>query len=200
MMKNILSDRWQARFTVGGLILFGAVVGGVGSWFSSSNRSFESTAFAANRIATMGSGNGTWVDSAGSKKVSMATGLIDEGVEGLFALDHQTGNLFCWVLNPRNGVTIGEFTTNVQATMGLAAGGDPDFSMVTGAMLFQGGRGNNERPINSVVYVSEGNSGKVAGFSLNWNQAIASRNAPQGGPMGVVFTGTVRGGLASRDQ
>ena len=58
--------------------------------------------------------------------ISMATGQIDADIEGVFVLDHQTGQLTCWVLNPRGlagarGI-IGKFTYNVLSDLGLERG------------------------------------------------------------------------------
>lgn len=190
-MKAIFSPRTQARMAVLGLVSFGMVLGLIaGPWVQ--NHSFEATASASmNRM----------LDSAAAgKKVGLATGLIDDGVEGLFALDYETGNLFCWIINPRNGQPMGQFTATVPTDMGLGVGGDNDYVLTTGRMLFQGGRGNNQRPVNCVAYVAEGNSGKVIGYSLSWNQAQANRNNGQVGNLVPFFSSTVRGALASRDQ
>lgn len=201
--SGLLSPRWQTRFTIVGLMAIGAFCGVfVNRWISSAD-SLGSAGLAGpwESFAAASSLKTSLLDSAsGGKKVSLATGLIEDGTEGLFALDHETAVLYCWVLDPRNGNTIGQFTANVGTQMGLAPGGDLDFVMTTGALPFQGGRAANARPINSVVYVAEGNSGKVVGLSLGWNQTLATRSAPQEGLMNVVFTGTVRGVLASRDQ
>lgn len=203
-MKLELTSRWQNRLAIWGLLLTGVIVGfGLSRWTGAAGASrldgqnllqvIESSAI-ANTPA--------WLDSASrGNKVSLATGMIHEGVEGIFALDHQTGNLFCWVLDPRSMALVAEYATNVPFQMGIAGtGGDFDFVMTTGQLRFQGGLGGNARPIQSVVYVAEGNSGKVGGFSFNWAQPMAVRGVGQQGPMTMVFAGTVRSPLANRDQ
>lgn len=191
-MNRIFSQRTQARLAVFGLVAIG-MVGGLlaAQWMG--GRSVEPTAFAAPNPLI-------WDSAASGKKVSMATGLIDEQVEGLFALDHETGNLFCWVINPRNGQPLGQFTAVVPNDMGLAVGGEKDYVLTTGRMVFQGGRGGNARPANCVAYVAEGNSGKVIGYTMSWSQALANRNTAQAGNLQAFFSGTVRGALAARDQ
>ena len=43
--------------------------------------------------------------AASGKSISMATGLVDRQrlVEGMFILDHLSGRLQCWLVNPRTG-------------------------------------------------------------------------------------------------
>ncbi len=113
-------------------------------------------------------------DSASSgKMMSCATGWIDEDVEGLFVLDHLTGTLYCWVIDPRTGVLGASFQTNVTADLspdGRAA--DVDYVMVTGSVRFSGNRftGPN-RPARTVVYVGEGNNGRVGAYMLRYRGA-----------------------------
>lgn len=203
-MKLELTSRWQNRLAIWGLLLTGVIAGFfLSRWTGAAGTSrldgqnllqvIESSAIASTPA---------WLDSASrGNKVSLATGVIHDGVEGIFALDHQTGNLFCWVLDPRSMALVAEYATNVPFQMGLAGtGGDFDFVMTTGQLPFQGGAGGNARPIQSVVYVAEGNSGKVGGFSFTWAQPMAVRGVGQQGPMTMVFAGTVRSPLANRDQ
>ena len=51
--------------------------------------------------------------SHGSETFAMATGDISDGVEGLFCLDFLTGDLSCFVINPRSGAPGGLFRTYV---------------------------------------------------------------------------------------
>src|SRR4051794_23038843 len=52
--------------------------------------------------------------SHGSDGFAMATGNIDEESDGLYTLDYLTGDLACWVFNPRSGNFTALFTANVQ--------------------------------------------------------------------------------------
>lgn len=196
------SERWRNRLAVLGLILVGVCLGsgiGTGFWTQSSESTASSRALRLIENSAIAA-SPNWLDTAArGNKVSMATGLINDGVEGVFALDHKTGNLFCWVLDPRNLAMTAEYATNVPLQLGLGEGGDYDFVMTTGQINFQGGRAGNVRPVGCVVYVAEGNSGKVGGFSFNWAQPLAVRGAPQQGPMNMVFTGTVRSPLLSQE-
>lgn len=55
--------------------------------------------------------------SHGASSFAMATGPIDDTVEGLFCLDFVTGDLTCYVLNPRTGRGAGLYKTNVTADL-----------------------------------------------------------------------------------
>jgi len=187
------------------LVLTG-VVGGYGiaqfGGSSQANSSLLESKRLLNVVESSGIANSpAWLDSASrGNKVSLASGMISDGVEGIFALDHQTGTMFCWVLDPRTMALMAEYATNVPAQLGLGIGGEFDFVMTTGMLPNRAGQGGNARPAQCVVYVAEGNSGKVGGFSFNWAQPMAVRGAGQQGPMNLVFAGTVRSPLATRDQ
>ena len=107
--------------------------------------------------------------AARSKSISMATGLIDNNVEGLFVLDHISGNLQCWVLSPRTGQVGGVYRANIYQAMGTVKGGEADFVMTTGNFFFTGNNSGNVAPGQSVCYVADTKTGKVVGFGLVYN-------------------------------
>lgn len=130
-------------------------------------------------------------DSAsGGKTVSMATGSVIEGADGLFILDHMTGILQCWILNPRNGDVGGIYVVDVNAAMGLDKG-DPDFVMTTGEFFLRGRRGNMDFS-DTICYVAEGKSGKAAGFSLSYDKTGIQSGVVQKGEMRMVCSGPIR--------
>ena len=141
-------------------------------------------------------------DTANSgKAVSLATGLVDEDVEGLFVLDHLSGNLQCWVINPKTGGVAAIFAASPATDMGLDKGGDTDFVMCTGGVNFTArGRTGNARPANVICYVADGNSGKVVGYSLVFDRQAAIRGDTQGGLLEVVCRGFAREAGQIRDQ
>src|SRR2546423_472901 len=57
--------------------------------------------------------------SHGSDTFAIATGYVDEDVEGLYTLDFLTGDLQCFVVNPRNGAMGGWFKTNVASVLSV---------------------------------------------------------------------------------
>jgi hypothetical protein len=60
--------------------------------------------------------------SHGAETMAVATGSIDEG-EGLFVLDYLTGELNCFVLNPRaNSKFNARFRANVVQILGVEQG------------------------------------------------------------------------------
>lgn len=141
-------------------------------------------------------------DTANSgKAISLATGLVDENVEGLFVLDHLSGNLQCWVINPKTGGVAAIFAASPATDMGLDKGGDTDYVMCTGGVNFTArGRTGNARPANVICYVADGNSGKVVGYSLVFDRQAAIRGNTQGGMLEVVCRGFAREAGAIRDQ
>ncbi len=139
-------------------------------------------------------------DSAsGGKSVSVATGRIDGDIEGLFVLDHLTGNLFCTMLSPRTGQQVGLFQTNVTLQLGDRVG-DPDFAMATGYIeLGVAGRTGNVRPAQCVCYVSEGNSGRVLAYTLQFDRQRLQNAVPQEGPLQLIWQGSIRAPGLRRD-
>lgn len=136
-------------------------------------------------------------DSAsGGKTISMATGSITGDADGLFILDHMTGILQCWLLNPRTGTVGGIYVADVGIALGLDKG-DPDFVMTTGDFFIRAG--GNQKPANTICYVGEGKSGKVAGFSLAYNKAGIQQGAVQRGELRMVCSGPVRQAGAIRE-
>ncbi len=150
------------KFVITSLLLFAFV--GVGYFVGQQGGSpdFVSSAHAF-------PANLPWESASSGKQLSMATGRIEEGVEGVFALDHLTGDLFCWYLNPRDGSLARSAPVNVATYFNVD--GDSDYVMCTGLLNVRGGRSGGDRLANSVVYVGEGNSGKVAAFSIFYGSA-----------------------------
>ena len=129
--------------------------------------------------------------AAAGKSMAMATGPIDEDIEGLFVLDYLTGDLYCWVLGPA-GNWMGEFKTNVVAEFGgVDKGKSPEYIMTTG-MIRPGGTTGQGKPANTVCYVGDANSGKVLAFSLVWNRTASRSGTPQVGTLNRVAFGMTR--------
>ena len=136
-------------------------------------------------------------DSAsGGKTISMATGSVTPEVEGLFILDHLTGTLQCWLLNPRNGAVAGIYSADVNAVMELDKG-EPDFVMTAGDFFFRAS--GAQKPANSICYVGEGKSGKVAGFGLAYDKSGFQNGVVQTGELKVICSGPVRKAGAIRE-
>lgn len=132
--------------------------------------------------------------SSVGKNISMATGPVDEDVEGLFVLDHLTGTLSLIVVNPRGMggpvPIIGQFTANVTSDLGLEKGKETDYVMTVGGVSAL--RGGGPRPAQCVVYVADGNTGNVVGYSLTWDKTAANSSRPQGGALIRVMVAKAR--------
>ncbi len=128
----------------------------------------------------------------GANTMAIATGPIDEGVEGLFILDFLTGDLQCLVMNPRNGALGGLYKHNVIADLGVEQGKQPKYLMVTGNAEFRYTGGGAIRPAQSVVYIADANTGHWAAYMLPWNRQAATYNFGQFNPMIPLGKGNAR--------
>jgi hypothetical protein len=125
------------------------------------------------------------------ESMSIATGSIDEGIEGIFVLDFISGDLTCGVLNPRTGQVGGMFKRNVGADLGVQQGKQPKYLMTTGIYTAPAA-GKNTRPAQSIVYVADSTSGKYIGYMLPWNSQLLNSNVAQVQPMVPILTGAAR--------
>lgn len=120
--------------------------------------------------------------AATSETMAMATGRIDDQVEGLYTLDFLTGDLNCFVLSPRLGKFVGWFKINVTTQLPVERGKKPQYVLATGNWEPVGGS-TNQRPANSVVYVADANTGMFAAYTFPWAKGAASANVAQSTPM-----------------
>ena len=138
--------------------------------------------------------------SHSGKSFAMATGMIDNDIEGLFTLDFLTGDLKCWVINPRQAMAgwSGGFQHNVIADLGVQQGKEPNYVMVTGQANFSRG-GAQSTPANCVVYVADANTGNFAAYTIYWNSTMSKTGALQSGPFQRILVGQART-LTVREQ
>jgi hypothetical protein len=130
--------------------------------------------------------------SHSGKSMAMATGLIDEEAEGLFTLDYLTGDLQCYVLNPRYATQwSGIFKYNVVQDLGIEQGKEPNYVMVTGQTQFVRGTGT-QTPAMCVLYVMDANSGNFAAYGLAWNRTMARGPQTQTGTLARLQMGKAR--------
>ncbi|MEM7455831.1 MAG: hypothetical protein AAF456_15870 [Planctomycetota bacterium] len=142
--------------------------------------------------------------SSKGKTMSLATGLIDNNrgdlAEGLFLLDHLTGNLDCWVINTRTGEVSAKFSSNVARDMALEQLGDVDYVMVTGRTDFVGANAGNVRPAKCICYVADANSGAVVAYGIQFNPTAFAQGDLQQSEMILLTSGMARGQQVERDQ
>jgi hypothetical protein len=128
--------------------------------------------------------------ATGGKSLAIATGVVDESTEGVFVLDYLTGDLQCWVINPRAGQFTNMFKYNVIADLGVEQGKTPDYVMTTGVADFRGPASNAVG--RSVVYVADGNTGNVGCYAVPWNRQAALNMSLQVGALQRVAVGKAR--------
>lgn len=125
------------------------------------------------------------------ENMAIATGLIDDDVEGLFTLDFVTGDLFCSVLNHRSQQFNARFGTNILEALPLSTPQKrPKYLMVTGLANFE--RRNQASPGLSVVYVVDANTGQFAAYGLPWHRGMARAERPQVGNLLLLDVGNAR--------
>ncbi len=188
----------KALFALGGLAVFALVFAGAiaGTYFANQ---FSKGGFDTEVPIVLKADS-----AAGGKSLSMATGLIDRErfVEGLFVLDHLSGNLQCWVLNPQTGARAGHYVANVFQDLELGKGGDNDLVMVVGQFNVNNSRlrKGNQVPAGCLCYVGDGNTGKVVGYSFLYDRQMILRNGVQNAPMTVAIRGIAREAAMTRDN
>ncbi|MCL4207572.1 MAG: hypothetical protein KJ000_34235 [Pirellulaceae bacterium] len=130
--------------------------------------------------------------SHSGESMALATGQIDEDVEGLFVLDYLTGDLQCYVMNPRTFTWGGVFKYNVVRDLGIEQGKKPNYAMVTGAVVFQRGAAARQTPALCAVYVADANTGNFAAYGLGWDRTAARGGVPQQGTLSLLGVGKAR--------
>jgi hypothetical protein len=125
--------------------------------------------------------------SHGADTFAIATGPVDEEIEGLYTLDFVTGDLQCFVLNSRTGAMAGRFMINVNdpKIFGAKRGKKPNFLVTTG-LFSAGASSGGAKPAASVCYVVDANTGDVAAFSFPWSRSVTTSGGVQGMPMVLV--------------
>ena len=125
------------------------------------------------------------------ESMSMATGPIDEEMEGVFLLDFVTGELACAVINSRTAKVGGVFKTNVIKELGIEEAKKPAYLMTTGNATFVG-RVGNQQPARCIVYVCDQNTGNFGAYSFTWNRTLAQKGTLQAGPMILLHKDNAR--------
>ena len=200
--KRVTLAAVGAGFLLGVTFCFGMAVGSGTAWFSKSESKTIATVPESDSMALARAEMESYLLRAGTaspgKKLAVATGQIDQDIEGVFVLDFLTGDLFCWVINRFKGGLGGRFRINVAGEFGGVLGNASDFVLTTG-LFRQAGRSSQLRMAECIVYVADGNTGKVVGYSLPWNRTRAQAGAAQEGPFQKVFEGLTRSANIERD-
>lgn len=120
--------------------------------------------------------------ASSSETMAIATGRIDDDIDGLYTLDFLTGDLQCFVLNPRSGKYVGWFKTNVTNQLPVEKGKKPQYMLATGDWSPTGFQ-TTQRPCGSVCYVADANTGMVMSYYFPWVKGAASTGITQSTPM-----------------
>lgn len=108
---------------------------------------------------------------------AMATGPMDFDLEALFFLDFLTGNLKAAVLSTSSGKFTSLYETNVMNDLRVDPTKNPKYLLVTGLANLRRA-GGQIQPGNSVVYVADVTSGRVAAYAIPWSPQQATAGAP----------------------
>jgi hypothetical protein len=108
---------------------------------------------------------------------AISTGALDDVTEAVYFLDFTTGELHAAVVSPVTRRFNAFFHANVHRDMGIVDAKNPQFLMVTGNTLFRPNAGALQ-PGNSVVYVAEMTSGKLAAYNVPWSPTFSQSGAP----------------------
>jgi hypothetical protein len=108
------------------------------------------------------------VATQGVDGFALATGAVDNSVEGVYFLDTLTGDLKGAVLNLSNGQFATFYQSNILKDFQVDGSKPPKFLMVTGLAALRHGP-SQVQPGLSVVYVMEVNSGVLAAYGVPWN-------------------------------
>jgi len=112
--------------------------------------------------------------SAGNKAFSVATGQIDENIEGLFILDGLTGDLTGHIVSTFNGKFFARMQHNVLGDLGIEDDKNTQLLMVTGLWNFRGQTGQI-RPSNSIIYIVDASTGNFAAYAVPWNKTMLNK-------------------------
>ena len=113
--------------------------------------------------------------SFGDIPKAIVAGTEKAGRDAYGFLDFLTGELQCWVPNPRkiDGGYQAVFKANVIDSLGIEKGKAPDYILTTGEISTVGRGASGAAPANCVCWVADCNTGRVVMYSLVFNRNAA---------------------------
>lgn len=129
--------------------------------------------------------------AATSDQFAVATGSIDQDVEGYYTLDFLTGDLQCVVVYPKTGKMGARFRANVLGDLPPERGKRPTYLLVTGNATLPA-PAKQLQPARSLAYVLDTATGKFAIYGFAYSAADAGNQKVQDGPMNLIGTNTAR--------
>jgi len=151
-VKFMQCARVDGSYVVGPAVVVGLVAVGVG------------LALAVDRLMTPVPVHA--LTALADEAFAVCTVPLNAGVEGLFMLDFETGDLSGGVINPTTGKFAGAYKHNVLQDLGFKAGQakNPRFLMVAGAAELQAGGAATFA--SSVLYVTDSSTGVTAAYAI----------------------------------
>lgn len=164
------------------------------------------TALAAGAaLFAAGVAGGMFLRGPGVERVFAATAVADDsfavctaplgdGIEGLFLLDFETGDLTGGVLNRTTAKFTAGYRHNVLKDLDFKAGKvkGPRFLLTTGMADFAGNAAANMAV--SVLYVTDAGTGITVAYAIPWNAQQAAAGGVVTSPLMPLDKATPRGG------
>lgn len=142
-----------------------------------------STACSVAALVAVGIAIGAWcrpprpahaVSSLVEESFAVCTAFIDDGIEGFFILDFETGDLSGGVLGQTPLKFTRNYRHNVLKDLDVKAGKvkNPRFTLLAGAAAVGGPVGTNMA--QSVLYVTDVSTGVTVAYGIPWNSQMAA--------------------------
>lgn len=125
---------------------------------------------------------------------AVCTTPVGDGMEGLFMLDFETGDVSGGVLNQNTAKFTVGYRHNVLKDLGFKAGKvkNPKFLLVPGQVTFIGPQAN--KLAQSVLYVTDVSTGVTAAYGVPWTTAAATAAGAGVNPLMLLDVVRPRGG------
>jgi len=125
---------------------------------------------------------------------AVCTAPVGDGMEGLFVLDFDTGDVSGGVLNQNTGKFTVGYRHNVLKDLGFKPGKvkNPKFLLVPGMVNFLGAQANNLGA--AVLYVTDVSTGVTAAYGVPWAESAAAAAAAPVTPLVLLDVVRPRGG------
>ena len=107
------------------------------------------------------------VTSLAQDTFAVCTAPVDSGLEAIFVLDFETGDLTGSVINPTTSRFGGGFRYNVLKDLEFKKVKDPKFLLVPGQAQLGGPAAGRLAP--TVLYVTDASTGVTAAYGIPWN-------------------------------
>ena len=132
--------------------------------------------------------------AAVEESFAVCTTPVGDGMEGLFMLDFETGDVSGGVLNQNTSKFTVGYRYNVLKDLGFKAGKvkNPKFLLVPGQVNFMGPTAN--KLAQSVLYVTDVSTGVTAAYGVPWSTSAATGAGAGVNPLLLLDVVRPRGG------